>query len=213
MKKRAKAGDVFSAKLSNGQYMFGRVLLDINTQCIKSKKVDRKVSMLGKRAISYVIEVFDAIQDNEEMPIDPTVLIPGISVDPESFEEDRWNIIGHIEVDPKEVDFQEDYEYYEGEVIFYRGELVISGKLDDDQLYALDSGYFLNSSDLFDAAIVLKGKPELSKYQTDIEKYDKRFSQADLRKRVFQAIGEEPEMDYYHLALKHGFDTTRFFDK
>jgi hypothetical protein len=32
----------------------------------------------------------------------------------------------------------------------------------------------------------------------------------ELRKEVFENIGEDPNMPYYELALKHGHDISRF---
>lgn len=79
--KRAKQGDVFSVQLPNGQYMFGKVLLDIKQQCFKSGIVEMATSQLRYGSISYLIEIYDCITDNENPPASFKVVIPGIVVD------------------------------------------------------------------------------------------------------------------------------------
>jgi hypothetical protein len=47
-----------------------------------------------------------------------------------------------------------------------------------------------------------------------LNKYDGVLKYLDglpeLRKEVFENIGEDPNMPYHELALKHGYDISRF---
>lgn len=213
MKERAKAGDIFNCRLDDGNYMFGRVLMDVKTQVFDSKILTKKEEThLRHYDTGYVVEVYDAITDSGKIPSSLTVLIPGIAVDADTFEDDLWKVIGFKAVDPKEVAFQESLNYYDGELDFHCGEVFISAdvppSLINEEIEEFQLAAFVNSVLLFDDVYdyLQSGDP------TELLDYDQRFLDKDLRKLVYQIIGEDINASYYDLALKHGFDTARFFE-
>ncbi|TSJ48267.1 Imm26 family immunity protein, partial [Fluviicola chungangensis] len=115
MRKRAKPGDIFVEKLKTGHYMFGRVLMDIKEQCFKTKLVEKDVTNLRHVSICYLIEAYDTINDTSELPTDYNIVIKGICVDDMAFEDDVWQVIGNIPVDPSTIDFEEQISYYNKE--------------------------------------------------------------------------------------------------
>lgn len=213
MKKRAKAGDIFTEQLKNGQYMFGRVLLDIKEQ-LKKGVIVRGESRLTAHSISYCVSVYDSICDEPILPDDAKVIWPGIPVGHDMFGDDSWTIIAHKPVDPKEIEFPEEISIYNSEITFIKGEVRQQSKQGSESLNKELIPFtrsFLNEQDLFNTILTYMDRKDLAKEEEIITDYDKRFIDPNLRKRIFELFNENPGMPYYDFALKHGFDTARFF--
>lgn len=209
MKTRAKSGDIFVEKLTSGEYMFGRVLLDIKA-CFKSGIIEMKTSQLRSGSISYLVETYDSISEKAELSESAKVVIPGIVVDSSSFEDDTWKVIGNSSIDPTKVDFQEDIRYYSEKILLTRGEVMLTAPANDSRLKKFSGGAKMNSGNLFDCTLAILGKTELAS-MVNIENYDTRFADPELRKFVYGILGEDSEMSYYDFALKHSFDTARLY--
>lgn len=213
MKNSVKSGDIFTQKLDNGKHMFGRVLMDIKKQCFDSKIIANKAdSLLRQYTPGYVIEVYDTISSNSSLPENSNVIIPGIAVDSDAIENDEWKIIGYKAIDVKEIDFQESLNFYDGELDFQRGEVFISVNVPKKLLNEEIESF--NSSALVNSYLILEDIFEYleSNDKTELLDYDMRLLSKQSRDRVYKIIDENPEMSYYDLALKHGFDTRRFFE-
>jgi hypothetical protein len=212
MQDRAKPGDIFAMQIVNGQYIFGRVLLDISVQCQKSGLIDMHESPLNTFEDSYLIEVYGSINKIPEIN-DHNVVIHGIVVDSEAFEEDVWKVIGFNKVDPKKIDFNEYLiSELDGEVFFIKGELVIPTDLLEDDYFKFKSFGALKRSIFFDCWLLpLLGREELVDTPVSLSVSDIRFHSIDIRKEIYENVKEDLKEDYYSLALKHGFDTNRFF--
>ena len=213
MKENAKPGDIFTQKLDNGNYMFGRVLMDIGSQCFDSKIITKKSdSLLRLYTPGYVIEVFDTISDNDSMPEKYQITIPGIAVDADAFENDEWKVIGFEAVNYKDIDFQESLNFYDGELDFQRGEVFISvnvpDKMINEEIESFQTAALVNSYLILEDTFNYLETNDA----TELLDYDMRLLPAFTRNLVYQIIGEDPESSYYNLALKHGFDTARFFN-
>lgn len=212
MKKRAKPGNIFTCQLDNGLYMFGRVLMDVKVQVFDSKiLVKKEHTHLRHYDTGYVVEVYDTIAESNELPDVLHIKIPGIAVDADTFEDDVWQVIGFKAVDPKEVDFQESLNYYDGELDYHRGEIFISAdvppSLLSDEIEEFRAAAFVNSVLLYDDVYEYMQSDDPS----ELLDYDCRLLEKGLRETVFKIIGEDVNFSYYDLALKHGFDTARFF--
>jgi len=209
MRKRAKIGDIFTQELESGEFMFGRVLMDIETQCFKSKKVTMDKSNLKNFSISYVVEAYDVVASSPDLPKDFKTVIPGIVVNPMAFKYDTWKVIGNVPLEsPELVDFQEHCSFHDGKLFFSRGEVYLEGSLRDKELESIDTGYQINSPILFDLVKELQSTPP---NPSALLRYDFRYLSKELRERIYAAIGEDPNMSYFELAKNHGFDTSRFF--
>ncbi len=209
MRKRAKAGEIFVEQRESGKFMFGRVILDIDRQVFKSKKAIMDESNLKEFSISYVVEAYDAVSETPEIPDRLNPVIEGIVVNPMAFKYDTWSIVGNNPItDPRLVDFQEHCSFYNGEVRFSKGEVYIKAPLKNVMLESIDTGYQLNSPLLFNLVESLMQDPA---DHEALLRYDFRFLKPYQRNEIYEAIGEDPNMSYYDLAMKHGFDTSRFF--
>lgn len=215
MKNRAKAGDIFYHELSNGQFMFGKVLLDIYKQCIEPKKVVREESYLRFTDKGYVVQVYDGIfNSKEERPTE--VLIPGVSVFSGALEDGLWIICDHEESTAQNVDFEEVFYKRNDGIYLRRGEVFEKTNLSVDEYedHDLEDGGLINPHLLFDTALILLNKEDLQRYShaEDMVEYDKRFGDQEIRKKVYEGLGVDVEISYYDLALKYGYDTARFFE-
>lgn len=217
MKERAKLGDVFCAELKNGQFMFGQVMLDIEMQCVRSKRIIKTESLLRFWENGYVVRVFEEISSEPGLN-SWDILVSGIPVDPRSFADDTWKVIDHHEqnVGPQFLEFSENYSLDKGEVVFEKGEVSVRTNLSEDDFYEyeLEGGAMMNSSLLFDTALIMLDRQDLSDapWAEPIVEYDKRYIDPQIRARVFEGLGLSPDISYYDFALKYGFDTARFFE-
>ncbi len=214
MKKRAKSGDIFTEQLKNGQYMFGHVQLDIK-ELLKKGFIVRGESILTTHSICYCVSVYDSICDEPILPDDAKVVWSGSLVGDSMFENDSWTIIGQKPVNPKKIEFPEEISIFQNEITFEKGEVRKQTKQGSEslnrELIPFTVG-LLNGPNLFDTVLTYMGRKDLVKHHAlDIANYDKRFIDPNLRKRIFELFNEDPEMPYYDFALKHGFDTERFF--
>lgn len=214
MKKRIKPGTIFSHKLTNGQFMFGQVLLDIQEQCIPKLK-ERSGNYLAQREISYVVRVFKNISDSNNIS-SKDILVPSITVDPSCFEDGIWEEVGFEEVDMSMVDFEEIYTVHKDEVYLHRGEVdqktVIS--VDEYEDHDLEDGGFMNSHLLFDTALILLDREDLqaASWAEEIVVYDKKYADPEIRTKVYNGLGLDPQISYYDLAENYGCSLERFND-
>jgi hypothetical protein len=91
--KRFKAGDIFALELPTGEYVTGRVLLDVKHQCIRPKLLlsDSPLSFFNGAVLTEIYKQSFPEPTTERSEI----LISGIWTDSGSFKRGRWNIIGY----------------------------------------------------------------------------------------------------------------------
>ena len=211
MEERAKAGDIFTQQLPNGKYMFGRILMDIKTQCFDSGILKKEETELRSYSSSYVVEVYDLISDSPECPENFNVAFPGIAVWDGAFEKDLWKVVGFKKVNPIEIDFQESIYYYDEEINLTRGEIELSGYLDEDDttetIRELESAAFMQSEVLIEHVFHYLETND----KTELLDYDSRLLSEEARRIIYDALGEDYTKSYYDLAKGEGYDTARFF--
>lgn len=210
-----KVGDIFAMKIPNGQYVFGRILLDIPKQCVEPGLVEYDSPL--ERLSCLIVEGYALLSDTPEFK-DSNVVVKGFSIDDSAIEDGTFKIAGHKEVDPKEVDFPEFFHIDLGyhKVSFEKGEISIplNITMDAAAAYRLRGGFSL--SETFDSVILtLINRYDLIDDQepTKLQHGDLRFNTKERQKEIYALIGEDLARDsYYNLALKRGFDTARFFN-
>ena len=121
-RQKVNAGDVFAVPLPDGEYLFGRVLLDIYaTTKRRLFPPDSPLPGLGK---ALLIEMYGGTASLPEYT-PSEMLIPGAFVEVDKVGTD-WPIVAHVPVDVQKVQFPETligHMHAEGEVAFECGEI------------------------------------------------------------------------------------------
>jgi hypothetical protein len=217
MAEKFKAGDIFALELPTGEYITGRVLLDVKNQCIRPKLLssDSRLGFFN----GYVLTEIYKQTFSEPTAERSEVLIPGIWTDSGSLKDGHWQIISHEEVDPTQVEFPEAFILYGARtILFTRGEIEIpiemtyeeykqinvlktkgaSGWLGETCLYYLGRKDEINDPDLADVEL------------RSLKHADLRFN--DFRSEAYRRLGEDENISYFEMSLKHGHDIRRFYD-
>jgi Immunity protein 26 len=217
MAKRFKAGDIFALELPTGEFMTGRVLLDVKHQCIRPKLLSSD-SILGFFNGYVLTEIYKQTFSNPTAERSE-VLIPGVWTDSGSLKDGQWQIIGHEEVDPKKVEFPEAF-ILQGSrtILFLKGEIELpiemtyeeyeqlrvrnsrgaSGNLGETCLYYLGRKDEINDPDLVDVEL------------RSLKHSDLRFN--EFRSEAYRRLGEDEHISYFEMSLKHGYDIRRFYE-
>jgi hypothetical protein len=223
-KEKLNHGDVFYLELPNQVYVTGRVLFDVKKQY--NKLVDYEALPDSQRNYfkwysgCQLVEMYKGIyksigqfNTNQREVILSEVLIPGI--DTRYGVELPYGKLGHVPVDYTQLEFPEYLNPSGDEVFLSRGEVRLRTRIsrqESDQLRLTSS--VGHPGALGDASLFLQGRPDLidghvrQSYFTDSLRHH-----SELRKRVYEEIGEDPTLPYYEFAKKHGFDLARFYDK
>jgi hypothetical protein len=207
-----KTGDIFSIQLPNQKYIFGRILLDVNKQCVKPKLIDSN-SPLSFYDGCLLVEVYKELSDNPNF-LGQEKLIPGFFLMPDPIAEQDWLIIDHLEVDPQQVEFPETLSLYNGRQFFQRGEirLPIPEKLDENDgwdIYpSITSPYALPKICLYYLGLREFLTPA-QQNTMNLERLDFRFS--NRRSEIYKIIQEDENQSYYEIASRLGYDITRFY--
>jgi hypothetical protein len=214
--KELQTGDVFSFKTDNsGVFIYGRVLFDTQKQFTDEGMPFNYLDWHGK---SVLIETYKYVSMEEEViNIDNLeVAIRSTFIDKKNLQKRISSVIANIDVDFKKVTFPETLKNVHREgILFTLGELAIKTNLtsiDIDRINVYPT--FGNIYILELATLVYSERSNLIEDKSDIFDYfvgsDLRCKQ-DNRKEVYAHIGENPDMSYYELSLKYGFDFGRFY--
>jgi hypothetical protein len=207
-----KIGDIFSIQLPNQKYIFGRILLDVNKQCVKPKLIDPN-SPLSSYDGCLLVEIYKELSDNPNF-LGQEKLIPGFFLMPDPIAEQEWLIIDHLEVDPQQVEFPETIFLYNGRQVFQRGEirLPIPEQLDENDgwdIYpSITSPYALPKICLYYLGLREFLTP-VQQNTMNLERLDFRFS--NRRSEIYKIIQEDENQSYYEIASRLGYDITRFY--
>ncbi len=209
---RFKHGDIFAIQLHNQQYLFGRVLLDVKKQCVKSKLLDPR-SPLAFFGGAILVEMYREISVNRDCS-GTDVLIPGIFVGPEGFKRDLWAVVDYKEVDPIQVEFPEGLVSSGRHSRFQRGEinltLALTGKEKQQIGVAVPQKSALALADI--CLYYLNLKHLINHEYGDkmhLENADLRFSEH--RSRIYQMLGEDENQSYYEMSTRLGYNISRFY--
>ncbi|WP_165750506.1 Imm26 family immunity protein [Cellulophaga sp. Z1A5H] len=212
--RKISLGDVFAIKIENTDYYyFGRVLFDVKEQYKEKIENHNYLDWYGK---SVLIETYKTISKTPEIS-EFDVILDATFVSKKNLLSEDISIIRNIPINPKKVSFPEVFQnVHTVGILFSLGELAPLTNFDTKYVDktkvfpTLGNMYYIQL-----ATLDYSGRRDLIEDQEDImENY---FKDSDLRnfpkirKEIYENIGEDPDMSYYDLALKHGFDLARFY--
>ncbi len=213
---RFKAGDIFSFELDDGQWMFGRVLLDVKRQCIEPLLLEMG-SPLSSFNGMMLVEIYRQTAPSQEFTtLESEVLISGIFVGSDLLEDGDADIVGHRPVDPTEVEFPEGFMGGGPLPRLIRGELDLPVDLAPLELQEEEPRVKRYPSGILDQLCLVRlgrgdelGRPAHLLKLVDVAASDMRYS--NLRSRLYELLGEDEHASYYDLSRRLGFDFSRFY--
>jgi Immunity protein 26 len=217
MVKRFKAGDIFSLELPTGEYVTGRVLLDVKNQCVRPKLLPSD-SPLGFFNGAVLTEIYKQTFSKPTAELSE-VLIPGIWTDSGSLKDGHWQIISYKEVDPTKVEFPEAFILRGSRtILFLRGEIKTPIEMTYEEYNQLSIGNTMNASGwLGEICLYYFGRkdeinnPNLKNVEARSLKHDDlRFN--EFRSEAYRRLGEDENISYFEMSQKHGFDIRRFYE-
>ena len=211
-KTKLKEGDIFY--VYNDYYkkfFFGKILVDIKNRLVKRAN-EGLLWPLDFFSDCYLVAVYKDIADTPVLK-SRDFIIPGSFIYKSSFNrknEDsiKWVYYDHEDINYQELEFPEYLISSNDKICLERGELSIPTSLTRAQY---ENEFNITGSKTgginYSNALLLQG---LSAYKKNIDYSDLRLL-PELRKKLYEMIGENPDTPYYELALKHGKDLARFY--
>ncbi|HKX29920.1 MAG TPA: Imm26 family immunity protein [Blastocatellia bacterium] len=210
-----KAGDIFTFKLSEDEYLNGRILLDVKEQCIRPRLLRTDSPLVSFNGF-LLVEVYKSTF-RVPTPGRSETLIPGIFVDPSSLESADWPIIGYEEVDPTRVEFPENLIARGVRGAFLRGEIELPLDLQMQEIRRMRV-YPAKKSSLDLAPICLyqlgrKEQIDQTRFSNvgmfNLNHSDLRFSEH--RDEIYRLLGESAHQSYDQMSSRLGHDLKRFY--
>ena len=209
---KLKEGDIFY--VYNDYYkkfFFGKILVDIKNRLVKRAN-EGLLWPLDFFSDCYLVAVYKDIADTPVLK-SRDFIIPGSFIYKSSFNrknEDgiKWVYYYHEDINYKELEFPEYIVSSNDKICLERGELSIPTSLTRTQY---ENEFNITGTKTgginYSNALLLQGLPA---YKDRIDYSDLRLL-PELRKKLYEMIGEDPDTPYYELALKHGKDLARFY--
>lgn len=212
---RARAGDIFSVPITRTEFLSGRVLLDVESQCIAPRRV-KPHSQLAFFNGTMLAEIHGTPMPAPGIA-DQRILFSSIFLPASGFTSGRWQVIGHKPVDPTQVDFPAALTLIGGPRPHLTwGELALPIAISVAELERLDISPTLHTSELDQMCLVALGREsevDRSRYRNldvlRLDHSDLRFSPAG--PDLFTRAGLPAQPRYFDEALARGFDTRRFY--
>ena len=211
-KTKLKEGDIFYVYNDYyKRYFFGKILVDIKNRFVKQAN-EGLLWPLDFFSDCYLVAVYKDIADTPVLK-SREFIIPGSFIYKSSFNrknEDgiKWVYYDHEDINYKELEFPEYIVSSNDKICLERGELSIPTGLTRAQY---ENEFNITGSKTgginYSNALLLQGLPA---YKERIDYSDIRLL-PELRKKLYEMIGEDTDMPYYKLALKHGKDLARFY--
>ena len=211
-KTKLKEGDIFYVYNDYyKRYFFGKILVDIKNRLVKRAN-EGLLWPLDFFSDCYLVAVYKDIADTPVLK-SRDFIIPGSFIYKSSFNrknEDsiKWVYYDHEDINYHELEFPEYIVSSNDKICLQRGELSIPTGLTRAQY---ENEFNITGSKTgginYSNALLLQG---LSAYKKNIDYSDLRLL-PELRKKLYEMIGENPDTPYYELALKHGKDLARFY--
>ena len=211
-KTKLKEGDIFY--VYNDYYkkfFFGKILVDIKNRLVKRAN-EGLLWPLDFFSDCYLVAVYKDIVDTPVLK-SREFIIPGSFIYKSSFNRKnkdaiKWIYYDHEDINYQELEFPEYLISSNDKICLERGELSIPTSLTRAQY---ENEFNITGSKTgginYSNALLLQG---LSAYKKNIDYSDLRLL-PELRKKLYEMIGENPDTPYYELALKHGKDLARFY--
>jgi hypothetical protein len=149
------------------------------------------------------------------------VIIAGaftVAIDSRANKEVPFGKLGHISVDYTKVEFPETLPTDDEEETVYleRGEVSLITRVPFNEGEKINITTTLEyPTVLGDASLFYQNRRDLIKrhvYDSYLTDSNLRYH-PELRKRVYEEMGEDPTLSYYEFAKKRGFDLARFYEK
>lgn len=205
-------GDIFAVPVYNEHFVFGRVMLDVSKQCIRTGLIETS-SPLQFFGSCLLVEMYNTLSA-EPVFSKADVLIPGVFIDARSFKSGLFKVVGHKPVDPAQVEFPEALASLQTGTVFQRGEVCLPVKLssaDLDRIHVYPT--ITPSLSIQDHCLFYMGKQHLVQHQwadrMNLEHSDLRFAEFH-RKTVYKLLDMEANEPYNSLSRKMGFAIERF---
>ncbi|WP_149701004.1 sugar transporter [Campylobacter concisus] len=211
-KTKLKEGDIFY--VYNDYYkkfFFGKILADIMNRFVKRAN-EGLLWPLDFFSDCYLVAVYKDIADTPVLK-SREFIIPGSFIYKSSFNRKnkdaiKWVYYDHEDINYKELEFPEYLISSNDKICLERGELSIPTGLTRAQY---ENEFNITGTKTgginYSNALLLQG---LSAYKKNIDYSDLRLL-PELRKKIYEMIGEDQDAPYYELALKHGKDLARFY--
>ena len=207
--KEIKEGEIFYVYNDYyRKYFFGKILVDISSRLTKHVG---KNSVLDFFSDCYLVAVYKDISDTPELH-SREFIIPGSFIYKSSFNRRNrngfdWTHYAYEAVDFHTLDFPEFFLSNDDGIYLVRGELKFRTALSRQQEEEYKIRGSKSGSIDYSSALLLQG---YKAYSDRINYHDLRLL-PDLRKTIYDMIGEDAGMSYYDLALKYGKDMDRLF--
>ena len=211
-KTKLKEGDIFYVYNDYyKRYFFGKILVDLKNRLVKRAN-EGLLWPLAFFSDCYLVAVYKDIADTPVLK-SRDFIIPGSFIYKSSFNrknEDsiKWVYYDHEDINYQELEFPEYLISSNDKICLERGELSIPTSLTRAQY---ENEFNITGSKTgginYSNALLLQG---LLAYKKNIDYSDLRLL-PELRKKLYEMIGENPDTPYYELALKHGKDLARFY--
>ena len=211
-KTKLKEGDIFYVYNDYyKRYFFGKILVDIKNRLVKRAN-EGLLWPLDFFSDCYLVAVYKDIADTPVLK-SREFIIPGSFIYKSSFNrknEDsiKWVYYDHKDINYQELEFPEYLISSNDKICLERGELSIPTGLTRAQY---ENEFNITGTKTgginYSNALLLQGLPA---YKERIDYSDLRLL-PELRKKIYEMIGEDQDAPYYELALKHGKDLARFY--
>jgi len=218
MKKIPKAGDIFSFQIAPDEFAFGRVMLNLRTQCLDKKLIGSDNPLNLFEDGNFMLADLYRETSSGDLPEARSIAISGILTTYTFLALGIWMIVGLESVNPQEVDFPEGISVESvTKAALVRGELKISFNMDIEEVEKIGiypktfPPSMLSEILLFNLGRgnEINNKNSENKDYLGMSNLDLRYSKH--RERVYELLGEDMNESYYDKACRYGFDLKRFY--
>ncbi len=215
---KPKPGDLFSVQIAPNEFAFGRVMLNIQDQCVKAGLI-RPDNPLSRWPEGVALVEIYAETSAGALPDFTGTVIPGVFIPFGFLVDGLFATVGFTQVDPHELEFPEALSIKTiSEAQLIKGELKIPmAGMGLEEVEAIDvTPATIPTVFLAEYILYAMGRKDdihnpvlVDKELRNLNRYDLRFS--DHRAEVFAAAGLDPDESYYELSKRMGFDLARFY--
>jgi len=226
-KEKLSHGDLFYLELPGKVYVKGRVLFDVNKQYHKlvdyDSLPDSQQNYFHWYAGCQLVEIYKGVYSSiSQIKCSlGEVIIAGaftVAIDSRNNKEVPFGKLGHIPVDYTQIEFPETlpFDDFDDDVYLHRGELSLQTRLPFNEGKQIDIRSSLDYPDVLgDASLFYQSRQDLIEgyvYDSYLTNSNLRYH-PELRKRVYEEMGEDPTLSYYEFSKKRGFDLARFYEQ
>jgi hypothetical protein len=210
---RFNEGDIFAVPLPTGEFIFGKIQLDV-ARLRRSRKLppDSNLLALGNPVL---VEMYRAVSPSSRYA-PSQVLIPGAFLQTNEFGK-KWKVVDHIEVDVPNVAFPESligHMHDEGSADFICGEIRIPLPISHAAYEDIDVCSTAHSTYYWPAVCMQElGRaeelPEEIRNMEQLSRQDLRFSEH--RRYIYKLLPIDTDQSYYEQQAQLGYDIERLY--